>query len=170
MLERVDAEALLHRFVQAPADVVMAAQVVDEPAVFRQCVELVELVFEQTHVSAGERTPQIHHDRHVVEHVAFRLFRRAEVGGELASGAITTSPFSTTAGQTHSSTMRNIRTMVCTCGRLRQLVPSSFQIRHGVDAEHFDAKIGEAEHAGEHRHEHVRVAVVQIPLERVERR
>ena len=44
MLERVDAEALLHRLVQAPADVVMAAQIIHEPAVFGQRVELVDLV------------------------------------------------------------------------------------------------------------------------------
>ena len=50
--------------------------------------------------------------------------------------------------------------MVCTCGRFANL---------GVEVFRIDAEIGEAEHAGEHRHEHVRVAVVQIPLERVER-
>ena len=32
------------------------------------------------------------------------------------------------AGQTAFAIMRSIRMMVCTCGRLRQLVPSSFQI------------------------------------------
>ena len=43
-------------------------------------------------------------------------------------GAMTTSPLRMTAGQTHSSTMRSIRTMVCTCGRLRQVVPNCFQM------------------------------------------
>lgn len=41
---------------------------------------------------------------------------------------MTTSPLSTTAGQTHSKMMRSMRTMVWTCGRLRQLVPSCFQM------------------------------------------
>ena len=127
MALRVDAQAALLVLVEAPADVVVAAQVVDEPAVFRQRVERIQLRFEQPHVPRGQRRPQIDHDRYVVQHVAFRLFRRAVVGGQFR-GAMTTSPLRMTAGQTHSKIMRTMRTMVCTCGRLRQVVPKVFQI------------------------------------------
>ncbi len=48
--------------------------------------------------------------------------------GTTFSGAMTTSPRRRTPGQTISLIIRIIRTMVCTCGRLRQLVPSCFQI------------------------------------------
>ena len=41
---------------------------------------------------------------------------------------MTTSPSSSTLGQTISPIMRIMRTMVCTCLRFRQEVPSSFQM------------------------------------------
>ena len=39
MLLRVDAQPLLHGFIQTPADIIVAAQIVHEPAVVRQGVE-----------------------------------------------------------------------------------------------------------------------------------
>ena len=48
--------------------------------------------------------------------------------GTTLLGSMTTSPRSIVPGQTISHTRRIIRTSVCTCGRLRQVVPSAFQM------------------------------------------
>ena len=48
--------------------------------------------------------------------------------GTTLLGSMTTSPSSSVPGQTISHTRRIMRTSVCTCGRLRQFVWSSFQM------------------------------------------
>ena len=45
MLLRVDTQPVFHRLVQTPADVIVAAQIVHEPAVVRQGVEGIQLGF-----------------------------------------------------------------------------------------------------------------------------
>ena len=101
--------------------------------------------------------------------MAFRLFRCTEVGGELLGGHHHFALQHYCRADAFEHDAQHAYDGV----HLRQVtaVGAEFlpDVRHRVDAEHFDAKVGEAEHAGEHRHEHVRVAVVQIPLERVER-
>ena len=145
----------------------MAAQIIHEPAVFGQRVELVDLVLEQAHVAAGERAPQVNHDGDVVQHVALGGLGRAEVGGELLGGhdhlALKhhgrADAFQNDAQHAHDGV--DLR-QVAAIGA--KLLPD---VRHGVDAEHLDTEVGQA-HAAHHGYEHLRVAVVEVPLERVE--
>ncbi len=46
--------SLFHRLVQAPADVIVAAQIVHKPAVVRQGVEGIQLRLQQAGVPAGK--------------------------------------------------------------------------------------------------------------------
>ena len=72
--------------IQAPADVVMAAQVVEEGVLPRQGEHLGELVLQQARVPGGHGVPDGGHGGDVVEHVALGLEHRAEIGHHLVRG------------------------------------------------------------------------------------
>ena len=60
------------------------------------------------------------------------------------------------------------------CMRLRQIFAVRTQLfpneRHRIHAQNIHAQIGNEHHLARHRAEHPRIAVIQIPLERIERR
>ena len=166
--ERVDAEPPLLRLVQTPADVVMAAQVVDEPAVLRQGVQRVDLRLEQTGVAVGERAPQVDHRGDIVQHVAFGVFRGAEVGGELLGGHHHLAFEDHGRADAFEGDAQHADDGV----HLRQVAAGGAQllpdVGHGVDAQHLHAQVRQVQRAGQHGHQHLGVAVVEVPLERVE--
>ena len=72
-------EAPQEVIVQSPADIVMAADIVQEGIFPGQAEHLLQLVGQQARVLRGRRVPQGGHGGHVVKHVAFRLCHRAEI-------------------------------------------------------------------------------------------
>ena len=168
MLLRVDAKPVFHRFIQTPADIIVAAQIVHEPAVVRQGMEGIQLGFQQPGVPAGKGTPQVDHGGHVVEHMAFRLFRGAEVGGKLLGShdhLALEDDRRADAFQHHAEHPHNGVYLGQVAAGGAQLLPD---IRHCVNAEHLYAQICQMQNALGHVHEHCRVCVVQIPLVVVE--
>ena len=84
--QRVDADGFAILLVQPPADVIVAAQIVDKAAVGGQSVQVVQLALELAHVRRGQGAPLGGHGGGVVEQVALRLVPLAEVGGQLPGG------------------------------------------------------------------------------------
>ena len=166
--ERVDAEPPLLRLVQAPANVVVAAQVVDEPAVLGQGVQRVDLRLEQPGVAVGERAPQVDHRGDVVQHVAFGVLRGAEIGGELLGGHHHLAFEDHGRADAFEGDAQHADDGV----HLRQVAAGGAQllpdVGHGVDAQHLHAQVRQVQRAGQHGHQHLGVAVVEVPLERVE--
>ena len=108
-----DAELSEPVVVETPANIVMAAQIIEENILLRERIDNIHLMLEQRGIAGSDCVPGGGHRGYVVEHVAFRFFKRAEVGNNL-EGSITTSPRRSTPGQTISVIIRIMRTMVCT--------------------------------------------------------
>ena len=79
----VNIKTVLSRFIQTPADIIMAAQIVYKPAVARQGVQGVQLCLQQAGVAACQGSPQVDHGGYIVKHMAFRLFGCAKVRRQL---------------------------------------------------------------------------------------
>ena len=80
---RVNPHLPLGVLIKAPADIIMAAQIIDKPAVLRQAIENIELALKQPHIPCSQRTPEVEHHRRIVQHMALRLFLCTEVGRQL---------------------------------------------------------------------------------------
>ena len=165
---RVDAKAAFLVLVQTPANIIVAAQIIHKPAVFRQAVQHIQLGFQQTNIPAGQSAPQVDHHRHIVQHVTFRLFRRAVVGGQLPRRhdhlAFEDHRRADTF-QHHAQHPHNGMHLGQIAAAGAQLFPD---IGYRVDAQHLHAQIGKVQDAFDHLHKHRRIAVIQIPLVGVE--
>ena len=131
-------------------------------------MEGIQLGFQQPGVPAGKGAPQVDHSGHIVEHVAFRFFRGAEIGGKL-SGSHDHLAFEddrrADAFQHHAEHPHNSVHLRQIAAGGAQLLPD---IGHRVNAEHLYAQICQMQDALGHIHEHRRVCIVQIPLVVVE--
>ena len=150
--------------VKAPADVVVAAQIIQENIFLRQCEHGIHLMAEQPDVAGRYRIPHRAHRRHIVEHVALGLFHGSEIRNHLRrlhddlaeekrAGA------DDLAGHTHDADQRmHLRQVPA----LRsELLPD---IRHCIQTDNIDTVIAEIQHIGRHVVENSRIAVVKIPL------
>ena len=146
--------------VQAPADVVVAAQVVEEEKVLGQGAEGLHLPPQQGHVPGGQGVPGGGHGGHVVEHVALRLLRGAEVGGHLGrlhhhlpqqqhAGADNLADHPQHPGQ--GVDLREVPAVGA------QLLPD---VWNGVQADDVDAPVGQEEQVFRHVVEHRGVGIV----------
>ena len=161
---RVYTNGLAVFLIEAPADVIVTAEVIDKPAVGRQTVEIIQLPFELPDVGAGQGTPLCGHGGGVVEEMALRLFRGTEIGGQLL-GSHHHFPF-----QDHSRTYRlrdeadhphdGMDLGEVAAGGAHFLP----QVGHRIDAEDLHPQIGQVEHTADHIVEYRRIAVVEIPL------
>ena len=69
--------------VQPPADVVVAAQIIEESIFFWQDKDLAELVPQQADITGGHRVPDAGHGGDIVQQMALRPVHRAEIGHDL---------------------------------------------------------------------------------------
>ena len=159
-----DAELLEIIVVQAPADVVVAAQVVQECVLVRQRENCFHLMAEQAHVVCRHCVPCAGHGGHVVEHVAFRLLDGAKIGNDLArfhnnfaqeqrSGA---DDLGSHVHQTNESVH-----LGQVAARRADLFPD---VRRRVQTDDIHAVVAEVEHVSRHVIENDRIRIVQIPL------
>ena len=150
--------------VKAPADVIMAAQIVEEGVLLWQTGHSLQLLLEQSRVSGGHRVPDAGHGGHIVEHMALRLLHGSEVGGHLLrlhhhlakkqhAGADNLPDH---AHHPHNGVHLG---QIAAAGP--QLLP---YIGHRVDADHIDAPIGQEEEIVHHLIEYHGIFVIQIPL------
>ena len=156
--------------VEAPADVVVAAQVVEEGVLAGQAAHGVELRAQQARVAARHRVPGGGHRCDVVEHVALGLFHGPEIGDHLHrrhdhlaqehdAGA------HDLADHAHHAHDRVDLGEVAAVGA--ELLPD---VGHGVDADDVHALVGQVEEVVHHLVEDARVAIVEVPLVGVELR
>src|SRR5699024_8752787 len=154
--------------VQAPADVVVAAQVIQKDILFGQAVDAVQLLAQQAGVPGGYRVPGGAHGGHIVQKVALGFVYRAEVGDHLDrlhdhfaqqddAGA------DDLADHPHHPHDGVDPGQVAAAGA--QFLPD---IGHRVDADDVHAAVGEVQKVVHHLVEHAGVGVVQIPLVGVE--
>ena len=131
-------------------------------------MEGIQLRLQQPGIPAGKGAPQVDHGGHVVEHVAFRFFRGAEVRRQLLGShdhLALEDDRRADAFQYHAQHPHDGVHLRQIAAGGAQLLPD---VGHGVNAEHFHTQIGEVQNALGHVHEHRRVGVVQVPLVVVE--
>ena len=168
MRDLLDTELMQPFVIQAPADVVVAAQIILENIFLGKRGNLVQLALQKAHVAGSYRIPGGGHGGHVVKDVAFRLFHGAEVRDDLGglhnhfaqkkhAGA------DDLADDAHHADQSMHLRQVPAVGS--QLLPD---IRNGVQTDHVDAAVGKEQHVGRHVVEDHAVGVVQIPLIRIE--
>ena len=154
--------------IQAPADIVVAAQVVQEGVVMRQREDSFHLMTEQAHIVSSHGMPGAGHGRDVVEHVAFGLLDRSEIRHDLGglhddfaqkqgAGA------DDLGGHAHQADQRVDLRQVAAVGA--QFFPD---IGRCIQTDDIDTVVAQVQHVSGHIVEDDRICVVQIPLIRIE--
>jgi len=164
------AKLLKPREIESPADVVMAAEIIQENVLFRQRTDLIDLPSQKTYIPGSNRVPRRAHRRRVIEHMAFGLLCRSEIRSQLIrrhddfpeKKRSRADDFGNHAA--HPDNRMHLRKVAAVCP---QLFPD---IRDGIDPDDIDSLVCQEKHIGCHLIEDVRVAVIQIPLVRIERR
>ena len=156
--------------VQAPADIVVAAEIIQEDVLLRQGEDLTQLVRQEPYVPRGHGMPDRRHGRHVVEEMTFRLLHGAEVRDDLVrrhhdlaqeerAGA------DDLADDAHDPD-EGVDLLQIPAGRPRRLP----DIGHRVQADDVDAAVAEEEQVLRHVVEDGGIGIVQVPLVGVEGR
>ena len=154
--------------IQTPADVIMAAQVVEEQKLPGQSAYGVHLMAQQRNVAGGQCVPGGGHGGHIVEHVALGLFRGAEVGDHLGrlhnhlTQQQNTGADDLTHNAHHANQGVDLR-QVAAAGA--QLLPD---IGNSIQTDHINAPVGEVKQVFRHVVEDHRICIVQVPLVGVE--
>ena len=154
--------------VQAPADVIVAAQVVEEQKLLGQSAHGVQLAAQQGYIAGGQGVPGGSHGGDVVEHVTLGFFGAPEVGYHLGrlhdhlpqqqhAGA------DNFAGQSHQPHHSVHHGQVAATGA--QLLPD---VGHSIQPNDVNAPVGQVQQILSHVvHDHG-VCIVQVPLIGVE--
>ena len=154
--------------IQTPADVVVAAQVVEEQKLPGQSTHSVHLVAQQRNVAGSQCVPGSGHGGHIVEHVALGLFRDAEVGNHLGGLHDHFAQQQNTGADdlAHNAHHANQRV------NLRQITAAGAQlfpdVGNSIQTDHINAPVGEVEQVFRHVVKHHGIGVVEVPLIGVE--
>ncbi len=166
----LDAELFQEIIVKAPADIIVAAQIIEEHILFGQRKNDPQLMLQQPYIPRRNGMPRARHRRYVIQHMTFRLLYRSKVRDNLGrlhnhfsekqcSGA------DNFAGHSHNADQRmDLRKIAA--GR-SQCLPD---IRHRVKTDNIHAVVAQVQHVRGHVVENCRVPVVQVPLIRIKRR
>ena len=159
-----DAELLEVLIVKAPADIVVAAQVVEECVLVRQREYGLHLVTEQAHVVSRDSVPCAGHGGYVVEHVALGLIQCAKIRNDLTgfhndfakkqcAGA------DDLGGHVHQANQRVYLGKVA--ARRADLFPD---VRRRIQTDDIYAVVAEVEHIRGHIVEYDGICIVEVPL------
>ena len=162
------AEMAEEAVIEAPADVVVAAQVVEEGVFLRKGKDLAQLVLQQAHILGRHGVPGACHGGDIIEHVAFGLLHRAEIRDDL--GGLHDHLAQQQCARAddirrhvhHPHQGMDLREIAAVCA---ELLPD---IGHRVQADDVHALIAEIEHVLRHVIEDNGIGVVQVPLIGVE--
>ena len=165
-----DAELFEVLIIQAPADIIMAAQIVQEGILLGQLEYGIHLMAQKTYVLGGDSMPEAGHGRYVVEHVALRLLNSSEIRNDFLG---LHNDFTQKQGAGTYDIGRHVH-QPDQGVYLRQVTAVGAQflpdIRSRVQTDNVDAVIAEVEHIRCHIVENSRIRVVQIPLIGIEGR
>ena len=157
-------ELLQILIVQSPADIIVAAQIVQEDIVVGQGKDRLHLVAEKPHVVRSHRMPGAGHRGDIVEHVALGLFQRPEIGNDLG-GLHDDLAQEQGAGaddlrrhphQAHQGV--DLREIAAVCP---QLFPD---IGRRVQADDVHTVVAQVQHVRSHIIEDDRIRVIEVPL------
>ena len=155
--------------IKAPAYIIMASEIVLEQTVVRKHLKLLELVAQEFDVSCSEGVPYRAHRRYIIEHIAFRLFRRAEIRNDFLwlhhdfSQEENTRTYDP-AGEIHHAHQNVDLRKIAAVGAKR--LPD---VRNSIQSHNIHAPVSQIQKVVGHVIEDHRVGIVEIPLEWIER-
>ena len=163
-----DAELFQPFVIEAPADIIVASQIVQEDIVLRQSRHNIHLMFQQAGIRRCNRVPGGCHRRYVVQHMAFRFLECSEVRNNLFRlhdnlAEQQNARADDLGDHTHHADNGMYLRQVTAGGA--ELFPD---VWNGIDADDIDSLVDEIEHVVDHLIENNRVRIVQIPLVWVE--
>ena len=167
VVKALDAQARRVLVGKGPADVVMAAHVVDPSRALGQVMTLLQRLLQHVHLARGQRVPQQGHLQRVVGDLALA---RADVLHDVIGMDDGLGLEQQPRGGHARHGVEGADQMV----GLGQVLAAGAQPLpdegHGVHAQHLGAQVGNGQHLAGHGVEHGRVGVVQVPLKAVEGR
>ena len=163
-----DAELFQPFVIEAPADIIVASQIVQEDIILRQSRHNIHLMFQQAGIRRCNGVPGGCHRRYVVQHMALRFFQSSEVRNNLFRlhdnlAEQQNARADDLGDHTHHADNGMYLRQVTAGGA--ELFPD---VWNGIDADDIDSLVDEIEHVVDHLIEDNRVRIVQIPLVRVE--
>ena len=164
----LDSEVLKVVIIQTPADIIMAAEIVLEYVISRKSGNNIKLTAEQRNISGCNGVPGARHGCYVVEKMAFRFIYSSEIWNNLFRRHNDFSEKKDTradnfADHTHHTNDSVYLRQVTAVGS--KLFPD---IRYGIETNNVHTLVCKIQHVKDHFVQDDRIAVVQIPLIRVE--
>ena len=158
------AELLEELVVQSPADIIVAAQIVEESIVVRQGEYCLHLVAEKPYIVGRHGVPGAGHSRDIIEHVALGFLDRSEIRNDLGG---LHNDFTQEKGagaddlgcHAHQADKSVDLRQVAAVGS--QFLPD---IRSRVKTDDIDAVIAQIQHICGHIIEDDRIRVIEVPL------
>ena len=153
--------------IKSPADIVMAAEIIQEGVLLRKAVYNVHLFFQKADIAGGNAVPGCSHGGYIVKHMALRLLYGSEIRNNLLRlHNNLTQKYNTWADDlgdhTHHTNDR-MHLLQVTAGS-SQLFPD---IRNRIDTDHVHSLVCKEKEVVHHLIENTWIAIVQIPLIRI---
>ena len=150
--------------IKSPADIVMAAEIIQEGVLLRKAVYNIHLFFQKADITSGNAVPGCSHSGYVVKHMALRLFYSSEIRNNLL--------------RLHNDLTKKYNTWADNLGdhthhtddgvNLFQVTAWSSQflpdIRNRINTDDIHSLVCKEEEVVHHLIENTWIAIVQIPL------
>ena len=153
--------------IKSPADIVMAAEIIQEGVLLRKAVYNIHLFFQKADITSGNAVPGCSHGCYIVKHMAFRLLYGSEIGNNLLRlHNDLTQKYDTWADDLgdHTHHTNDRMHLLQVTARSSQFLPD---IRNRIDTDHVHSLVCKEEEVVHHLIENTGIAVVQIPLVRI---
>ena len=153
--------------IKSPADIVMAAEIIQEGVLLRKAVYNIHLFFQKADITSGNAVPGCSHSGYVVKHMALRLFYSSEIRNNLLRlHNDLTKKYNTWADNLgdHTHHTDDGVNLFQVTARSSQLFPD---IRNRVNTDHIHSLVCKEEEVVHHLIENTGISVVQIPLIRI---
>ena len=153
--------------IKSPADIVMAAEIIQEGVLLWKAVYNVHLFFQKTDIAGGNAVPGCSHSGYIVKHMALRFFYSSEIRNNLLRlHNDLTQKYNTWADDlgdhTHHTNDR-MHLLQVTAGS-SQFLPD---IRNRINTDHVHSLVCKEKEVVHHLIENTWIAIIQIPLIRI---
>ena len=153
--------------IQSPANVIMAAEIIQESILLRKAVHNIHLFFQKADITGGNAVPGCSHCCYIVKHMAFRFLHGSKVRNNFFRFHNNLAQKNNTGADDFSDHTHHTddgMNLFQVTARSSQLFPD---IRNRVNTDHIHSLVCKEEEVIHHLIENTGIAIVQIPLIRV---
>ena len=153
--------------IKSPADIVMAAEIIQEGVLLRKAVYNVHLFFQKADIAGGNAVPGCSHGGYIVKHMAFRFLYSSEIRNNLLRLHNDLTQKNNTGADDFSDHTHHTddgMNLFQVTARSSKLFPD---IRNRINTDHIHSLVCKEEEVIHHLIENTGIAIVQIPLIRV---